>query len=43
MKKKDYHEPAMEVLELKRQTQLLAGSNEELDLIPMDDPEDLLI
>jgi hypothetical protein len=42
MKKKQFYEkPSMEVFKLKQQTQLLAGSNGDGNLNPMEDPEDL--
>ena len=42
MKKKQFFEkPSIEVVELKQQPQLLAGSNGNGNLNPMDDPEDL--
>ncbi len=39
--KKKYEKPSMQVFELKHQPQLLAGSNGDGNLNPMDDPEDL--
>ena len=42
MKKKQFYEkPSMKVFELKQQPQLLAGSNGDGYLPPMDDPGDL--
>lgn len=40
-KKKEYEKPSMRVFELKRQPQLLAGSNGTGGLNPMGDPYDL--
>ena len=39
--KKKYEKPSMQVFELKQQTQLLAGSNGDGNLPPMDEPVDL--
>ena len=39
--KKKYEKPSMKVFELKQQPQLLAGSNGDGNLNPMEDPEDL--
>ena len=42
MKKKEYERPTMQVVQLKQQPQLLAGSNADGYLLPpMGDPEDL--
>jgi hypothetical protein len=41
MKKKMYEKPTTKVYELKQQPQLLAGSNGNGNLNPMDNPEDL--
>ena len=42
MKKKQFYEkPSMQVVKLKQQPQLLAGSNGDGNLPPMGDPEDL--
>ena len=41
MKKKEYEKPSVEVVELKQQQQLLAGSDGYGNLPPMGDPEDL--
>ena len=41
MKKKLYEKPSIEVVELKQQQQLLAGSNGDGNLNPMGDSEDL--
>ena len=41
MQKKDYLSPTIDVVELKQQQQLLAGSNGDGNLNPMGEPEDL--
>ena len=41
MKKKEYLKPTIDIVKLKQQQQLLAGSNGDGNLNPMDDPEDL--
>jgi len=42
MKKKQFYEkPSMQVVLLQQRTMLLAGSNGDGNLNPMDDPEDL--
>ena len=41
MKKKEYERPTMQVVQLKQQPQLLAGSNGDGNLPPMGEPEDL--
>ena len=41
MKKKEYERPTMQVVQLKQQPQLLAGSDGYGNLPPMGDPEDL--
>ena len=41
MKKKEYERPTMQVVQLKHQPQLLAGSDGYGNLPPMGDPEDL--
>ena len=41
MKKKEYERPTMQVVQLKQQPQLLAGSNGSGDLDPMGEPTDL--
>ena len=41
MKRKDYHKPTMQVVQLQHRTMLLAGSNGNGNLNPMDNPEDL--
>ena len=40
-KKREYEKPSMKVVELKQQQQLLAGSNGDGNLNPMEEPEDL--
>lgn len=40
-KKREYEKPSMEVFKLQQQQHLLAGSNGDGNLTPMDDPEDL--
>ena len=41
MKKKEYERPTMQVVQLKQQPQLLAGSAGDGNLNPMGDPEEL--
>lgn len=41
MKKKEYQRPTIDVVELRQQQHLLAGSNGSGDLDPMGNPEDL--
>ena len=41
MKKKEYEKPTMQVVQLKQQPQLLAGSDGCGNLPPMDEPGDL--
>ena len=40
-KKREYEKPTTQVVQLKQQQQLLAGSNGDGNLPPMGDPEDL--
>ena len=41
MKRKDYQKPTMQIVQLKQQQALLAGSDGDGELIPMEDPEDI--
>ena len=41
MKRKNYEKPTMQVVQLQHRTMLLAGSNGNGNLTPMEDPTDL--